>query len=61
MNALAGIGIFCIFAVEFVKAATVFTTLPNSEGVFSTVGITDDTAKVVISTPTEFIGAHTTR
>jgi hypothetical protein len=57
MNALTTIGILCIFAVQFVQGATVFTTLPNSEGVFSTVEITDDAARVVISTPSEFIGA----
>ena len=57
MKALCTILILCIFAVQFAHGATVFTALPNDEGVSSTVEITDNTAMVFISISTEFIDA----
>ena len=57
MNALLAIGILCIVGVGSLQGSTIFSALPNSEGVFATVEITRDQARVLISTSSEFIGA----
>jgi len=57
MNALTTIGIAGILAVQSAQGATIFSAMPNSEDVFSTVEIFDDRASVRISAASEFIGA----
>ena len=57
MNARIVVGIFCILNAQSLKGAVLFSAMPNSEGVFSTVEIFADRASVPISTASEFIGA----
>ena len=54
MNARFGILIFFILSLPFATGATIFTNLPNDEGVSSRVEIDQGFAKVVISTPSGF-------
>lgn len=57
MNPRILVGIFCLLTAQSLQGAVLFSALPNSEGVFSTVEIFDDRASVLVSTAAEFIGA----